>query len=120
MASLYQSGSFRFWSVISSLAPPAVRKSSKEVVEIALRAHAAADAEDVRRHLPRVELHEVARTVPEETGAGQEIVHLERLPHLETERREIEVDPPRLHVVRIEVDDDDDRAVERRGAALAG
>src|SRR5580704_3513336 len=49
----------------------------QKIVEIALRADPAADAEDVGGGVLRIERHEVAGATPEEAGTGEQVVHLE-------------------------------------------
>src|SRR5581483_2439880 len=51
-------------------------RGSQEVLEIAFYPQAAADAENMRRDAGRIELHEVARAVPDVMRTGQQIVGL--------------------------------------------
>src|ERR1700743_541554 len=85
--------------------------SSEVVLEVALTANLSADLEDVRRDDVRIELHVVPRAVPHVPRTAQEVVGLERPRAIEVEFFEIEVEPPRLRVVRVEVDHADDDVV---------
>src|SRR5262245_27097720 len=125
-ASLYQSGSagaatagvsVRSGTSSSTAAFLSTRSSmrgrpSEEVVEVAFGPHPAAQAQDVRRQSLGVELHEVPPALPDVARVGQEVMHLERALLLEAERGRVELDPARMRVVRVEVDDDHDHVRE--------
>ena len=117
-ASLYQSGSpaprRRRRRRGSGWCAAIMRSSRSKSCSVA---HAAAHAEDVRRHASRVELDVVARAA----ARGSAHRRAGRAPGrarvgVEAERRQVERHPARLRVVRVEVDDDEDgvAAVRRR------
>src|SRR5690349_17220004 len=97
IASLNQSGSSVGRAESSSMRAMA----SQVVVEIPLAADAAADREDLRGHLPGIELHVIAGPVPQITPAAEQVVHLERTIGRELERLAVELHPARLAMVRI-------------------
>src|SRR5215211_2024435 len=102
-ASLYQS------SASSSGVSIARAIRSEVVVEVVLRAHPPAHAQDVRRQHVRVELHVVVRTVPEVARAAEQVVDLEAAATgVDPELAEVELRPPALAVVEVEVADDED------------
>src|SRR5262245_14603240 len=99
IASLNQSGS-SWWKTSFIAALPL-----EEILEVALGADARLDLEDARRQSGRVQLDEVARAVPEVALIREQVVDLERLPVLQPELGQRQVDPAGLGVVRVEVDD---------------
>src|SRR5579872_4765687 len=78
--------------------------TSKEILEITLAAHLSANSEDVSRYDVRVELNVITAAVPCVTCAAQEIVHLERSIGVDTQYGQVEVEPCRLRIVRIDID----------------
>src|SRR5687768_8087194 len=115
-ASLYQSGSSggavtACCAAASSSSVDGFMKALQEIVEVALAAHARAQAQDMRRGPLRVEHHEVAGAVPQEALVGQQVVHLVRAVRGKAEHVEIELQPAGLGVVRVEVHHGEDRVV---------
>src|SRR4051794_17771302 len=101
IASLYQSGLGASASGPSSLRRliftiSGFYRGSYEILEVVLAARMATDAEDVRRHLPRVELHEVAAGAPAIARFAEEVVHLEGLVGVDAERLGVDVEPGRV------------------------
>src|SRR5688572_11034279 len=96
--SLYQRASAA--GAASTRAPPA--SVSEEVVEVMFGTDASPDAEDMCRGVPRVEGDVIARAAPQISCVGQQIVCLEGALLRDVERRQIEVEPACLHVMRIE------------------
>lgn len=82
-----------------------------EVIEIPLAAQAAAQPEDVDRRGLRVETHELARALPQESRTGQQVVRLKRITGGHRKGFQRQFDPARLHVVRIEVGNHDQEIV---------
>src|ERR1700716_4357576 len=76
---------------------------SKVVVEILLAAHAPPQSEYVRWCAQRVEHDVVMPSPPDVTLVAQQIVHLVRLLGIECQRLDVEVDPPGLRLMRVEV-----------------
>src|SRR5690349_19184793 len=96
MASLYQSASPV--PVDASRVVRGPRTATRpcwleEIVEVPLGAQPATHAEHVGGQHGRVERDEAARTVPEVARVAQQVVHLERLARVESERVERKVDP---------------------------
>src|SRR5579871_514493 len=111
-ASLYQSASSISGATVASGASGAVTASFigislLVVIEIVLAAHVPAQAQHVSGHAIGIEPHEVARTAPFEALLGEKIVRLVGALGIEREGPEIELEPPRLDVIRIEVHDDE-------------
>src|SRR5438552_7233560 len=77
---------------------------SEVVLKIPLRPDSSADAENVRRNHVRIQLHEISRTVPRVPRAAEKIVNLKRAIGVELQSGEVELDPARLCVVRVDVD----------------
>src|SRR5436309_6676964 len=75
-----------------------------EIVEIPLGVRVPAQAQHVRWTDLRIELDVVARPAPEVTRVGEQIVRLEDLPGIDAQLGQIQVDPARLHMMRIEID----------------
>src|ERR1700692_4275566 len=96
-ASLYQRGS-RGWTEMDAF-------TLGEIVEVALAAHMAPNAEDVGGRVTRVEEDVVARSFPQVARAGEQIVSLEGLLCRESHRGQVDIDKSRLRVMR--VDDDE-------------
>ena len=67
----------------------------------------------MRRLVERVETHVVVGAVPQVGLVGDEVVHLERVRGIDAERAEVERDGALLPVVRVEVDDREDRVAVR-------
>src|SRR5512146_111716 len=65
----------------------------------------------------RVERDIVARPTPEKPRSGQQVVYLEAALGRQTQRREVQLQPSRLRVMGIEVDDREHRVPH--GSALA-
>src|SRR5215212_4013614 len=78
---------------------------SQVILEVPLRPYPSPDAENVRRHDVRAQLHEVARAVPRVARVAEEVVDLERAAGVEAEGGEVQLDVARLRVVRIDADD---------------
>src|SRR4051812_6176539 len=116
IASLYQSG-----LGASASGPSSLRRlvftisgfysASYEILEVVLAARVATHPEDMRRHQPRVELHEVPAGAPAIARLAEEVVHLEGLVGQDAERLGVDVDPRRMRVRDVEVDHDEDGAV---------
>src|SRR3989337_3046070 len=109
-ASLYQSGSSAGAASCAALRWVlwGAFTASQEVVEVLLAVQAPAHAEHVRGRALRVELHEVARAVPQVARAGEQVVHLVGAVGLDAERGQVELHPAAVRVVRAEVDHADD------------
>src|SRR5690242_11872425 len=73
-----------------------------------------ADAEDVRGHHRRIELHVIAWSRPVIARFGQLVVYLEALGRRDAERAEIEVEPSRMTMMDIHVHDDEHGRIRRR------
>src|SRR6266498_5028921 len=116
MASWYQSGSValpgRFTMALAG-------SGSCEVVEVALGAHSAVHPEQVGRKRCRRQIDEVARALPQEPVAAQQVVDLEGSIRRDAQRAEIEVDQAVLRMERVEVDDDDHRVALGAPGGLA-
>src|SRR2546430_15091640 len=126
MASLYQRRSFP--ASVSPLGGDTVsvaswsmpRIWSGEVIEVALGSQPAAQAQHVRGTDLRIELDVVAWPAPEVPRVGEQIVRLEHFAGIDAQLDQIQVDPARLRVMRIEVDDHQHRArAVGRGLAVA-
>src|SRR5207244_11867354 len=76
--------------------------------EIVLAAHATAETKDLARHRLRIDLDEVARSVPQVAGSTDELMRLIGPVNLDPELLERKVDHPALHVVGVHVDDGQD------------
>src|ERR1700719_2905638 len=98
-ASLYQSGS-RGCAGMGTL-------RSGKVVEIPLAAHVVPNAEDMGGGELRIEDDIVARPFPQVACAGEQIVSLEGLSGIEADRIKIDLEEPRLRVMGVEIDDDE-------------
>src|ERR1700733_7893293 len=85
--------------------------ASQEVVEIVLGAQVPPQLQDVRRHAPGIEHYVIAAAAPLVALVAQQIVHLVGRRLVESERRQVELDPARLYVMGIEVDHHDDHVV---------
>src|SRR5258708_10951037 len=109
-ASLYQSRSFS-GSVSplgggTSVARWSMRGNvSGEVFELLLGALVATEPEDMRRADVWIQLDVVARPMPQVARVGEQVVDLEGLPARDPKLIEVEVDPARLRMLPIELDD---------------
>src|SRR6185437_13707976 len=82
------------------------------IVEVALAADAAADAQNMSRGICRVQRHVIASALPQEARPGEQVVGLEGrggIAAVARTRRQQAVGrhPARLGVVRVEIDDDE-------------
>src|ERR1700676_5426798 len=111
-ASLYQRGS-RGWTEMDAF-------TLGEIVEVALAAHMAPNAEDVGGRVTRVEEDVVARSFPQVARAGEQIVSLEGLLCRESHRGQVDIDKSRLRVMRVEVEDDEHGLIAVRTRLAVG
>src|SRR6266545_5772417 len=116
MASWYQSGSVALPGRFTMGHPGS---GSCEVIEVALGAHSAVHPEQVGWQRCRREVDEVARALPQEAVAAQQVVDLERAIRWNAQRGEIEVHHAVLRMERVEVDHDDHRIALGVGGGLA-
>src|SRR5258706_6981426 len=108
-ASLYQSRSFPDsvspLGACTSIARWSMREGSGEVFELLLGALVATEPEDMRRADVWIQLDVVARPMPQVARVGEQVVDLEGLPARDPKLIEVEVDPARLRMLPIEIDD---------------
>ena len=79
-----------------------------------LQAQQPPQLQDVRRHAPGIEHYVIAAAAPLVALVAQQIVHLVGRRLVESEPRQVELDPARLYVMRIEVHHHDDHVVRGR------
>ena len=75
------------------------------VFELTLRPYAAANLENVRRNNLGIESNEIPRTVPQISGAAEQIMKLVGMRLVQTELRERQFHEPSMSMPRIKVND---------------
>src|SRR5579859_2454364 len=87
--------------------------SSQKIFKITLAAHLFANSENVAGHDVGVELHVITAAVPRVTCTAQEIVNLEWPISVDAQDGQVEVEPCRLCIVRIDIDDSHNHVIAR-------
>ena len=90
----------------ASSALPKLNTWSQKIIKIMFRPVVTAQPKNMSRKAVRVEFNVVCVTVPEETGVGEQIVHLEGAAGVDVEFFERQVEPAAVSVVGIQIDDD--------------